>query len=914
MTYQYSKASMPWTRHARTAAQLTKIRLETVFKPASLALVGASDTPGTLGDLIRRNLADAGYAGKVYYVSTSHEQIGGEPVLRSVVDLPKPVDAAVIATPTATVPGILADCGRRGVRGAIVISGGFREGGAEGAALELEIRKLGREFGIRIVGPNSLGVIRSDSRLNAACGPSMPIPGRMALVSQSGALCAAILDWAKLRRIGFSTVISTGIATDVDVSEILDFLVRDSGTDSIVLFMEAVGNARRFMSALRAAARVKPVVVMKAGRHTDRTDAAAFHTGSLVGGDDVFDAAMRRAGVLRIRSFYDLLTAAATLGAGVRVHGRRLAIVSNAGGPGALAADHALDRSLQLATLAAPVLEELRAMLPAGAEIGNPVYVRGEANPQQFAAATRLCLEDSGVDEVLAILTPHATTDPEAMAKAVIEVAAGTRKPLFTCWLGGESVASSRGRFAEHRIPSYTTPEAAVDAMAALALFTANQQQLLQAPEPLGYGSEPDRTAVQSIIDAALEAGQDWLDPAESNAVLAAFGIPVLRSLPARSAEEAVAIARNIGFPVVMKVLSPDIAHKTDVGGVRLGLTDAAAVTGAYRAVLEGAARLRPDAQLEGVLIEPVVRHRSARELMIGVVRDPVFGPAISFGLGGTMVEVIRDRAVTLPPLNHFLVQDLIRRTRASLALQPLRGAPAADEAAVEEILLRVSDLVCEVPGITAMDLNPVVVTEAGALVLDARLGIRRNDPAQRPYAHMAIHPYPSGLVRRIQLLGDVPATIRPIRPEDAAIESAFVHGLSEQSKFLRFMFALHDLAPEMLSRFTQIDYDRELALIGVIDTPEGERQIGVARYITLEDGETCEFAIVVADEWQGKGLARQIFAALIDAARTRSLSVMNGITLRENTRMLELARANGFTLRTDRDDPSLVEMTLRLR
>ncbi|HVN43170.1 MAG TPA: GNAT family N-acetyltransferase [Steroidobacteraceae bacterium] len=893
---------------------MAKIRLETVFRPGSLALIGASDTPGTLGDLVRRNLEDGGYAGVVHFVSTSHEQIGGKPVFKSVLDLPKPVDAAVIVTPAPTVPGLLADCAKRGIRGAIVVSGGFREIGEEGRGLEQQIRKVVREGGIRVLGTNSLGVVRTESRMNAACGPAMPLPGRMALVSQSGALCSAMLDWARLRHIGFSTVISTGHATDVDVSEILDFLVRDSATDSIVLFMESVGNARRFMSALRAAARVKPVVVMKAGRHADRTDAAAFHTGALVGGDDVFDAAMRRAGVLRINSFYDLLNAAATLGAGVRVRGRRIAIVSNAGGPGAMAADHVMDRSLKLATLSPKTLEDLRAMLPAGAELGNPFYLRGEATAEQFATATRMCFEDPGVEEVLAILTPHATTQPETVAKAVIEVASKTRKPLFTCWLGGDSVADSRARFAEHRVPSYTTPEAAVDAIAALALFAANQEQLLQVAEPLDFTSQPDRSAVQAVIDAALDAGQDWLDPAESAAVLAAFGIPVLRSLPARSAEEAVGIARAVGFPVVMKVLSPDIAHKTDVGGVRLGLTDAAAVTGAYRAVLESAARMRPDAQIEGVLLEPVVRHRGGRELMIGAVRDPVFGPAISFGLGGTMVEVIRDRAVALPPLNRFLVEDLIRRTRAGLALQPLRGAPAADAAAVEEILLRISELVCEVPSITAMDLNPVVVSAEGALVLDARLGIRRVEPGRRAYAHMAIHPYPSGLVRRIELAGDVKATIRPIRPEDAAIESAFVHGLSEQSKFLRFMFALHDLAPEMLSRFTQIDYDRELALIGVIDTPEGEKQIGVARYITLEDEETCEFAIVVADEWQGKGLARQIFAALIEAARGRSLKVMNGITLRENTRMLELARANGFTLHTDADDPSLVEMRLRLQ
>jgi acetyltransferase len=371
--------------------------------------------------------------------------------------------------------------------------------------------------------------------------------------------------------------------------------------------------------------------------------------------------------------------------------------------------------------------------------------------------------------------------------------------------------------------------------------------------------------------------------------------------------------ARRVGFPVAMKILSPDIPHKTDVGGVRLGLADGTAVRGAYAAMLRQVARARPDATVEGVLIESMYGQGQGREVMIGVVRDPVFGPAISFGLGGTLVEVVHDRAVALPPLNLFLVRDLIDRTRAGIALRPLRGAPAADQEAVENILLRVSELVCEMPDIGAIDLNPVIVTENGAVVVDARLGVLRSPPAALPYAHVAIHPYPSGLVDRIELPGGTVATIRPIRPEDAAIEAAFVHGLSEQSRFLRFMFAVHDLAPAQLSRFTQIDYDREMALVAVIDTPSGEKQIGVARYITLADEETCEFAIVVGDDWQGKGLARRLFGMLIDAARGRRLKVMNGVTLRENTRMLDLARAKGFGIKMDEDDPSLVRMTLDL-
>ncbi|MBP9592250.1 MAG: bifunctional acetate--CoA ligase family protein/GNAT family N-acetyltransferase [Steroidobacteraceae bacterium] len=892
---------------------MTARRTEAVLKPASIALVGASDRAGTLGDVIRRNLAGSGFGGAVHFVSDRHASVAGQVAYRSVLDLPSAPDLAIIATPARTVADIVAECGEKGVQGAVIVATGFSANGREDPVSIATLRLRADRHGVRILGPGSLGVIRTDINLNAACGPGQPLPGRLALVSQSGALCAAILDWSRTRHVGFSTLISTGMGADVDFGEILDFLARDPATDSIMLYMEGVENARRFMSALRAAARMKPVLVMKAGRHAERPDSAAFHAGTLVGPDDVFDAAMRRAGVLRIRDFSDLHTAAATLGAGVRVAGRRLAIVSNAGGPGTLAADHATDRWLQLAELAPETRGVLAALLPAGAKHDNPVYVRGDADAAMFEATVRTCLEDPGVDALLAIMAPHALTDPDAFAQALIGIAANHGKPLFTCWMGGESVAASRSRFATHRIPTYATPEAAVDAIAALGMFAANQQLLLQAPEPLSANSAPDRDAARSVVDAALEAGRDWLDPAESKAVLAAFGIPVVRSVPARSASEAARIAQEIGFPVAMKILSPDIPHKTDVGGVRLDLQNASRVRKAYAAMLEEVAGSRPAARLDGVLIEPMWLPRQGRELMIGVVRDPVFGPAICFGLGGMLVEVIRDRAVALPPLNQFLVRDLVRRTRAAQALGALRGAPPADESAVEDILLRVSEIVCELPEVGALDLNPVVVTRSGAVVLDARIGVVRRRPAARPYDHMAIHPYPSELTATLELPEGITIRFRPIRPEDAAIESAFIHGLSEQSRFLRFMFGLHDLTPAMLSRFTQIDYDCEIALIAVIDTPVGEEQIGVARYVTLPDGEACEFAIVVGDRWQGRGIARRLLGMLMDVARDRRLAVMQGVTLRENVRMLELARSLGFETRTDRDELDLVQMTRRL-
>ncbi|HET9693966.1 MAG TPA: GNAT family N-acetyltransferase [Steroidobacteraceae bacterium] len=893
---------------------MTARRIAAVLNPSSVAIVGASDVPGTLGQITWHNLREGGFKGTVHLVNPRHETIDGVPCHASVLDLPGPVDLAVLLTPAAVTPDVLAQCGAKGVRGAVIAAAGFREGGEEGARLERQLLEATRRHGIRFLGPNSLGLLRTDTRLNAACGPALPKPGRLAFVSQSGALCNAMLDWAASRHVGFSTVISTGVGDDIDFGEILDFLARDGATDSIMLYMEAVADARLFMSALRAAARVKPVVLMKAGRAAESEASLAFHTGSLVSSDDVFDAAMRRAGVLRIRAFSQLYSAAGTLGAGVRMTGRRLGIVMNAGGPGQLAADRAADRYLQLAWLSQETLTTLQSFLPPSTQHGNPVYVRGDASAKAFADASRHVLADPKTDALLAVMAPFATNDPDEFASELITVARAQKKPVFTCWMGDAAVMQSRQRFAENRIPTYRTPEAAIDAIAALALFTANQEQLLQVPTPLGPTSTPDKEQAQALVDAALAAGNEWLNPADSKAVLAAFGIPVVRATPAHSADEAVRVAEAVGFPVAMKILSPDIAHKTDVGGVRLGRADAKSVRDGYENMMRDVALARPDARLEGVLIEPMYLERHGRELMIGVVRDPVFGPAISFGLGGMMVEVIRDRAVALPPLNPFLARDLIRRTRASHALQPLRGAPAAAQDAVEDMLLRVSEIVCELPDVGPMDLNPVVVTARGAVVVDARIGVARSTPGALPYRHMAIHPYPSGLEFPIELPNGEPGTIRPIRPEDARLEQEFVHRLSEESRFLRFMFGLHDLTPAMLSRFTQIDYDREMALIVVRHEPDGaEQQIGVARYITLPDEETCEFAIVVGDEWQGKGIARRLFQHLIDVARGRRLKVMTGITLRENSRMIDLSRALGFDTRADADEPELVRMTLVL-
>ncbi len=884
-----------------------------IFEPTSIALYGASPQEDSIGNILLRNLQQAGYKGRIYRINPKYKKIGSHKCYPSLKLVRKPVDLAIIATPAATVPNIISECGEMEVAGAIVISAGFAEAGESGRALERLTVKRARRAGMRFLGPNCLGVIRPGIGFNATFSHSNANEGRIALVSQSGALCTAILDWARPNDVGFSTVISTGTSADVGFGEILDYLIADPQTDSIMLYIEGVHQTRHFMSALRAAARAKPVVVMKSGRHEAGSRAAISHTGAIVGADDVFDAALKRAGVLRVPTFANFFAAAATLDSGVRCHGNRLAIVTNAGGPGVMAADECSNRGVNLAELSKETVERLDRALPASWSHGNPVDVLGDASPERYQEALLGCLDDPGVDAVLAILTPQALSAPADVAEKLIVIASGSEKPIFTCWMGEPAVASSHAAFRENNIPSYRTPEAAVRAFAAVALYRDSQQQLLQVPEPLTRQSPPDVDSAKLIIESVLDERRKVLTLAESKALLSAFNVPVIKSIPAHSAADAVLLATEIGLPVAMKILSPDITHKTDVGGVQLGITTAREVRSTYQKMIEAVTERCPDANIQGVAIEPMWQRRNGRELMIGVVSDAVFGPAISFGLGGTMVEILRDRAVALPPLNRFLARSLIANTRAARYLESFRGAPAADMRALEDLLLRVSEMVCELRWLKELDLNPVIADDQGVVVMDARVVVERVTSSAAGYDHMAIHPYPTDLVQEWDLTDGTSITIRPIRPEDALIEREFVNGLSEQSRYFRFMYALQEITPAMLSRFTQIDYDREMALIATIEEEGAEKQIGVARYVTMLGEESCEFAIVISDDWQGRGLATRLLKTLIEIARDRRLRFMEGVVLRENRNMLSLAESIGFDLSPDDQDPEVVNLMLRL-
>ena len=880
--------------------------LAPLFEPASVAIIGASERADSIGEVLMRNMIAARFKGRLFAVNPKHGSVHGVRCHPSIEDLPQRVDLAVIATPAPMAPALIDQCGRAGVRAAVVISAGFGETGAEGAALERAMLENARRHNIRLLGPNCLGIMRPSSGLNATFARGVARAGSLGLISQSGAVCTALIDWVLPHRVGFSSIVSLGASTDLDFGELIDYLVNDPATAHILLYIEGVRDARRFVSALRAAARVKPVILMKVGRYPAGSRAIKSHTGAMVGTDDVFDAVVRRTGVVRVKTIGQLVAVAQALASRIRPQGNRLAIITNGGGPGVMAADRATELGLPLATLAPATIEALQRALPASWSHGNPVDMIGDADAARYSAAVSACLADPGVDGALVILTPQAMTDAAAAATAVIDCAHQSSKPLLACWMGEQSVADARGLFAKAQVPEFRAPEPAVDMFAQVSAFYLNQQILLHVPAPMEEQTAPDVDAAQRVIETALAAGRRVLTQTESKAVLAAFRIPVVRTLTAATADEAVQRAGEIGYPIALKTDSPDISHKSDVDGVRLNLADAAAVRAAFAQVTANAMRLRPQAHIDGVVIEPMLTSKYARELMVGIVRDPVFGPAIAFAAGGTATEVLRDRALDLPPLNTELAAAMIARTRIARLLGAFRNLPPANTAALEAALLRVSAMACELPWIEELDINPLMADAAGVIAVDARIVISPQDAMQRRYAHLAIHPYPAELVTTCTLRGasgNNTITLRPIRPEDAEMEQAFVRGLSPASRYFRFMGAMRELTPTMLMRFTQIDYDREMAFVAVHDDGGGAIEIAVARYISNPDGTSCEFAVVVADAWQRRGLARIMMRRLIEVARARGLATMIGYVVADNKGMLAFCKDLGFSIETVPDD-----------
>ena len=880
--------------------------LHTLFNARSVAVFGASEREDSVAGTLFRNLRKSGYGGEVYPVNPKHETVFGERCYASADELPAVPELALIATPAPTIAPIMAQCGQRGIRHAVVLSAGFREVGEPGAALEAAVIRVAKQYGIRFIGPNCLGIQRPAIGLNATFSQGATLSGDLALVSQSGAICTAMLDWAESNGIGFSSVISTGASADLDFGEILDYLAHDTQTRGILLYIEGIRDARRFMSALRATTRFKPVIMVKVGRHEAGSKAVQSHTGALVGSDAVFDALVRRAGVVRVNTILQLFAAARALSSHIRPSGNRLAIVTNGGGPGVMATDLAVDLGVRMAELSPATLATLDGALPANWSRGNPLDIIGDAAAGRYRAAVDACLADDNVDGVLVMLTPQAMTRPTEVAEAVVVAARTSHKPVLTCWMGEAQVHAGRRLFKQAGIPYFTTPEPAVEVFSFLSAFYENQRQLMQTPGPLSQQTEPDVEGARLIVESALAQGRHLLNEVESKALLAAFRIPIASALIARSPMEAMLMAQQIGFPVVLKINSPDITHKSDVNGVRLGVSSGQAVRSAFGEMLADVQRLRPDATLDGIVVEPMVKRPHAREVLLGMTSDPVLGPVIVFGAGGVDVEALQDRAVTLPPLNRYLAHDLIGRTRVATLLGAFRNRPPADMDALENILLRLSEMVCELPWLSELDINPLLVDDRGALALDARIVIAPRVPTADRYSHMAIHPYPVHLVTHWQLPSGHDVVIRPIRPEDAELTQDFVRSLSEETKYFRFMDAVSELSPAMLARLTQIDYTREMALLALTEIDGREVELGVARYAINPDAESCEFALVVDDAWQKQGIGHKLMDVLMDVARSVGLKTMEGEVLKANHPMLKLVQALGFRVEAHPEDETI--------
>ncbi len=916
--------SSPLKPPASTWPSADRHYLARLFSPRSVAIVGASEREGALGRLVMENMTRAGFAGSLYPVNPKYSSVLSRPAYATVAELPEAPDLVIVTSPAVSVPSVLRDAGARGVTSAVVLSAGFAETGADGAALAARVLAEAQRVGIRLIGPNCLGIMRPGIGLNATFANTGAKPGSLALISQSGAVCTAILDWAASAEIGFSSVVSLGGALDLDFGEVLDYLIHDHETKGILLYVEGVHDARRFMSSLRAASRVKPVIVMKVGRNAAGSHAVSSHTGALAGSDKVWDAALARAGAVRVDSSMQLFAAARLL-ADPRIaramRGNRLAIVTNGGGPGVVAADSAERNGLELAVLSNETLKLLDAALPPHWSHANPVDIIGDATPERFSAAVSAVVADPNVDAVLTMFCPQAITRAEEAAAAVIPIATtalnnGT-KPVFTSWLGGISIAGARHQFDEARVPNFLTPETAVDAFSYLARFSAHQvllKESVSASESMTFHELTQAIAKACAIrDAALAGGRTLLSENEAKALLQAFQLPVATGRVAETAEEAATIASEIGFPVVLKIESPGITHKSDVGGVRLNIRNTRQAMAAFESIVADVKDSRPDAVLNGVNVQPMLKFSDARELLIGISRDPTFGPVIAFGAGGVSVEAVADTALAIPPLNDALADSLIGATAISRVLGEYRNIPAVDRTALKKVIVRTATIASVLPWVREMDMNPVLSHPTGVAVLDARIVIDGDSlPTDTRYRHMAIFPYPVELEREIRLRDGTALRMRAIRPDDATRERAFVAAMSDTSKYYRFMHSVSTLSDDMIARFTQLDYDREMAIIAL--TPDEAVIAGVARYSPNADGKTVEFAIAIGDAWQSRGLGEQLMRNLVSCARDAGYDEIGGTVLHANQGMIALANRLGFSVFAESGQRDAMTMRYSLR
>lgn len=897
---------------------MTVRNLQAMFKPATVALLGASTRPGSVGAVVAQNLFNAGFTGEIYPVNSKYREVAGHRCYPDIDSLPGTADLAVIATPPDTVPGLIAQLGSHGTKAAVVITAGFGEGGnEEGKRLEAAMLAAARPHLLRIVGPNCLGIMVPGHCLNAGFGHVQPLTGNLAFVGQSGAILTSVLDWATSRDIGFSHFVSIGAMSDVDFGDILDYLAADGQTRAILLYIESITHARKFMSAARAASRLKPVIVVKGGRFAEGARAAASHTGALIGLDAVYGAAFRRAGILRVMDLEALFNAVETLAMAQPLSGDRLAILTNGGGVGVLATDTLIEKGGHLASLSPDTISRLNGVLPPTWSHTNPVDIIGDATGSRYREAMAALLEDREVNAILVLHCPTAITSATEAAQAVIDVVKASRNyyrrpTLLTSWLGDGTAVESRRMFRQNRIPSYQTPDDAIRGFMQMVRFHHNQEMLIETPPAMPSEFVPETGKARAVIDRALAERRGWLMESEICEILSAYAIPVVDSVFAATPEAAARAAESLGGPVAIKILSEDILHKSEVGGVILDLESPAIVQLIAEAMGERVRRLKPEARLQGFTIQRMVRRPQARELILGMLEDPGFGPVILFGHGGTEVEVVNDQALALPPLNLRLAREVMERTRIYQLLQGYRSTPAANLDEIALTLVKISQLICDFAEIVEMDINPLLADEHGVIALDARMRI---SPATSSAAErLAIRPYPSELEEILTLPDDKRLLLRPIRPEDEPGFQEIFAALSPEEVRMRFLHPMKNLPHKLAARLTQIDYDREMALVLEDLNTEGKRLLyGGVRISADPDNEEAEFAILLRREMTGSGLGPMLLRRIIDYSRNRGIRRLVGEVLLDNKPMLKLAGAFGFTVRPVADDPGIRKVELEL-
>jgi len=889
--------------------------IDALFRPRSIALVGASRRPNSIGDVVARNLAAAGFDGPLHLVHPEGAAIAGIPAVKSIAALPTPADLAVLCTPPDSIPGLIGEFARSGTRGAVVITAGFGEGqdGAErdaGMARRQAMLEAARPATLRIIGPNCLGLLAPLARVNASFGPMQPKPGRLALLSQSGAIVTAMVDWATHRGIGFSAAVSLGDSADVDAGDLLDWFATDPNTGAILLYLEAVTSARKFMSAARAAARAKPVIVMKTGRFEGSARAARSHTGALAGSDGVFDAAVARAGMLRVHTLTEFFEAAEALSGRMQVRGNRLTILTNGGGLGVLAAEALEAAGGRLAELDAEVVGELDRSLPRTWSHGNPVDIIGDADVERYGAALRPLLRNRQQDGIMVLNCPTPVADGGAAAQIVIDTIQGTRVPIFSCWVGEGAASDARGRFSRAGVPTFDTPDQAIAAFMHLYRYRRNQDLLMQTPPAWTDLPVTATHRGRSIVETALAEGRGTLTQAEAIRLLEAYGIPVVATRTAADAGEAGRIAEEIGAPVALKILSPDINHKTEVGGVRLALHGKDEVRREAEAMLARIAAARPDARLQGFVIQQMVSRSEGHELIVGIGDDIVFGPFLLFGKGGVEVEVVADRAIGLPPLNPLLARAMVGETRVARLLAGYRDRPPADVDGVVGALLALSRIAIDLPEVRELDINPLLVTASAVVALDARVRLSRE--ARVP---IAIPPYPRWLTKTLHLADGTPLLLRPVRPEDEPKVRDMLDRCTPEDIRMRFLSQMRHLSKLDAARLTQIDYDRQMAFCAFEATADGGEGAlaGVVRLAADADLTTAEYAIMVRSDIKGQGLGFVLMQEIIAYGREIGLQRIFGHVLRENYAMLKMAHDLGFRERGVADDASVVEVALDL-